>query len=36
MIREAEIRRLAANAQVDPMVLDLDYCLGWFLAGWPF
>jgi predicted nucleotidyltransferase component of viral defense system len=33
MITEAEIRRLAATAKVDPMVLDLDYCLGWFLAG---
>ncbi len=33
MIPEAEIRRLAAVARVDPMVLDLDYSLGWFLAG---
>ncbi|MCU0487038.1 MAG: nucleotidyl transferase AbiEii/AbiGii toxin family protein [Anaerolineales bacterium] len=33
MITEAEIRRLAAVARVDPMVLDLDYSLGWFLAG---
>ena len=33
MIFEAEIRRLAAVAQIDPMVLDLDYSLGWFLAG---
>jgi predicted nucleotidyltransferase component of viral defense system len=33
MISEAEIRRLAALARVDPMVLDLDYSLGWFLAG---
>jgi predicted nucleotidyltransferase component of viral defense system len=33
MIAEAEIRRLAAVARVDPMVLDLDYSLGWFLAG---
>jgi predicted nucleotidyltransferase component of viral defense system len=33
MITEAEIRRSAAIALVDPMVLDLDYCLGWFLAG---
>jgi predicted nucleotidyltransferase component of viral defense system len=33
MISEAEIRRLAAIAQVDPMVIDLDYSLGWFLAG---
>jgi hypothetical protein len=34
MIPEAEIRRLAAVARVDPMVLDLDYSLGWFLAAW--
>ena len=33
MIPEAEIRRLAAVARVDPMALDLDYSLGWFLAG---
>jgi predicted nucleotidyltransferase component of viral defense system len=33
MIPEAEIRRKAAVARVDPMVLDLDYSLGWFLAG---
>jgi predicted nucleotidyltransferase component of viral defense system len=33
MISEAEIRRLAAVAQVDPMVIDLDYSLGWCLAG---
>jgi predicted nucleotidyltransferase component of viral defense system len=33
MIAEAEIRRLAAIAGVDPMVMDLDYSLGWFLAG---
>ena len=33
MIPEAEIRRLAAIARVDPMVLDLDYSLGWFLTG---
>jgi predicted nucleotidyltransferase component of viral defense system len=33
MIPEAEIRRLSAVARVDPMVLDLDYSLGWFLAG---
>jgi predicted nucleotidyltransferase component of viral defense system len=33
MIPEAEIRRLAAVSLVDPMVLDLDYSLGWFLAG---
>jgi hypothetical protein len=33
MIPEAEIRRLSAVARVDPMALDLDYSLGWFLAG---
>jgi len=33
MIPEAEIRRLAASSGVDPMVIDLDYSLGWFLAG---
>ena len=29
MIAEGEIRRLAANGQVDPMVLNLDYSLTW-------
>jgi hypothetical protein len=33
MIGEAELRRAAARAGVDLMVLDLDYTLGWFLAG---
>ena len=33
MISEAEVRRLAAVAGVDPMVMDLDYSLGWFLSG---
>jgi predicted nucleotidyltransferase component of viral defense system len=33
MISEAELRRSAARAGVDPMVIDLDYALGWFLAG---
>jgi predicted nucleotidyltransferase component of viral defense system len=33
MISEAEIRRNAAGAKVDPMVIDLDYSLGWFLLG---
>jgi predicted nucleotidyltransferase component of viral defense system len=33
MIIEAEIRRNAARAKVDPMVIDLDYSLGWFLLG---
>ena len=30
MISEAEVRRSAASANVDPMVIDLDYSLGWF------
>jgi predicted nucleotidyltransferase component of viral defense system len=33
MISEAEIRRTAAVIKVDPMVIDLDYSLGWFLFG---
>lgn len=33
MIAEAELRRQAARWQVDPMVIDLDYTLSWFLAG---
>ncbi len=33
MISEAEIRRVAAATRVDPMVIDLDYSLGWFLLG---
>jgi predicted nucleotidyltransferase component of viral defense system len=33
MISEAEIRRNAARMKVDPMVIDLDYSLGWFLLG---
>jgi predicted nucleotidyltransferase component of viral defense system len=33
MISEAEVRRIAAAAKVDPMVIDLDYSLGWFLLG---
>jgi hypothetical protein len=33
MVSEAEIRRQAAVVRVDPMVLDLDYSLGWFLVG---
>ena len=33
MISEAELRRTAARGGVDLMVLDLDYALGWFLAG---
>lgn len=31
MIPEAEIRRYAAQMKGDPMVIDLDYSLGWFL-----
>lgn len=33
MIPEAELRRMAAAAGVDTMIQDLDYALGWFLAG---
>jgi len=33
MISEAEVRRIAAATKVDPMVIDLDYSLGWFLLG---
>lgn len=33
MIGEPEIRQHAAVAKVDPMVIDLDYGLSWFLAG---
>lgn len=33
MIPEAEVRRIAAATRVDPMVVDLDYSLGWFLLG---
>jgi predicted nucleotidyltransferase component of viral defense system len=33
MITEAELRRHAVAAGVDTMVQDLDYGLGWFLAG---
>ncbi|MGD1996470.1 MAG: nucleotidyl transferase AbiEii/AbiGii toxin family protein [Anaerolineae bacterium] len=33
MIDEAELRRLAARSGTDPMVLDLDYSLGWFIAA---
>ncbi|MFQ5537987.1 MAG: hypothetical protein ACE5GJ_11125 [Gemmatimonadota bacterium] len=29
MIRDAEIRRLAGQAGVDPRIVDLDYALGW-------
>ena len=33
MIGEAELRRCAARWGVDPMVVDLDYSLGWFVAA---
>jgi predicted nucleotidyltransferase component of viral defense system len=33
LIAEAEIRRYAAQWGVDPMVVDLDYALGWWLAA---
>jgi len=33
MIPEAEIRRLAGRWGVDPMIVDLDYVLGCFLAS---
>jgi predicted nucleotidyltransferase component of viral defense system len=33
MIGEAELRRQAAQWRVDPMVVDLDYSLGWFIAA---
>jgi predicted nucleotidyltransferase component of viral defense system len=33
MITENELRRIAAQWRVDPMVVDLDYSLGWFVAG---
>lgn len=33
MISESEVRRIAAATKVDPMVIDLDYSLGWFLLG---
>jgi predicted nucleotidyltransferase component of viral defense system len=33
MIGEAELRRRAARWNVDPMVVDLDYSLGWFIAA---
>jgi len=33
VIGEAELRRRAARWGVDPMVADLDYSLGWFIAA---
>ncbi|MGM0670017.1 MAG: nucleotidyl transferase AbiEii/AbiGii toxin family protein [Gemmatimonadota bacterium] len=33
MIRDAEIRRLAGAAGVEPRIVELDYALGWALGG---
>ena len=33
MIRDAEIRRLARVAGVEPRIVELDYALGWALRG---
>lgn len=33
MINDAEIKRQAAKLAVDPMIIDLDYALGWFLCS---
>ena len=33
MIGEAEVRRWAARWNVDPMVVDLDYSLSWFITA---
>jgi predicted nucleotidyltransferase component of viral defense system len=33
MIAENELRRRAAEWHVDPMIVDLDYSLGWFLVA---
>jgi len=33
VISEAELRRLAAGYGVDPMLLNLDYSIGWFLSA---
>ena len=33
MIRDAEIRRLARVAGVEPRTMELDYALGWALRG---
>jgi len=33
VIGEAELRRRAARWSIDPMVADLDYSLGWFIAA---
>jgi hypothetical protein len=31
MIRDAEVRRLARTAGVEPRIVELDYVLGWAL-----
>jgi len=33
MIRDAEIRRMAGAAGVEPRIVELDYALGWALRG---
>lgn len=33
MIPAAEVRRLARKHEVDPMIIDLDYAIGWALWG---
>lgn len=33
MIRDAEIRRIAGAARVEPRIVELDYALGWALRG---
>jgi predicted nucleotidyltransferase component of viral defense system len=33
MIRDAEIRRIARAADVEPRIVELDYTLGWALQG---
>ncbi len=33
MIRDAEIRRDARAAGVEPRIIELDYALGWALRG---
>jgi len=33
MIRDAEIRRIAGAAGVEPRIVELDYALGWALRG---
>ena len=33
MIRDAEVRRIARVAGVEPRIVELDYALGWALRG---